>query len=213
MIRRIITVILPVILLAVGQSAYADQRDWRVVAICDAEARQARVEIVNCDGNASDQTGCAPIAASVSDNVRIVKTGIEASQSLLTPIAVKPDHAGVLTNHPVEFGCAMPHSKPSKNGGASRHPKVLFRIERIPSNWNYQGRCGAAPWQVVVSVQMDTMVLDLEKPVERVVMIGNCGWGDPHPIARLIVNTDTYELTTVPYDQEDDALGLSKRDE
>lgn len=183
--------------------AYADAREWRIAVTCDANEREARVEMFDCDANATDETGCETQKTNLSDDIRVVTAGAEATSYLYTPVRIAPEHVGLRSNHPAEFSCSMPYGEPNKNEHEKiEYQPIFLRIERYPTTFHSGGRCGAARYQAMLSIQMGTANLDLTKPIEKIEMAGDCGWGDPGPISKVVINADTGEISTTPYSTE-----------
>lgn len=85
--------------------AHADVRDWRITVTCDADAREARVEMFNCDANATGETSCARQKNITSEDGRVITLDALATRRLHTALRRGPEAVGLVTNHPTEFSC------------------------------------------------------------------------------------------------------------
>lgn len=159
-----------------------------------------------CDANIAapnDPKGCLKQDPKMSENVRIVTADAIATRHLYTPVRSNSNHIGLMSNHPAEFSCRMPYGETkNKQKQNIEEDDIFLRLERFPTTFNWGGRCGAAPYQAILSVQTGTAILDLTKSIEKIELAGNCGWGDSGPISKVIVNADTGEISTFPYSTE-----------
>ena len=174
----------------ISPAVFADPFDWQVSVVCDAVEREARVEMVSCDY----EVGCDPKELQSFGDGSSMMVGTDAGRKLYTS---RHDGMTFIGNTPQEYGCSFPYQETPQV--SLKDPSVFISVERFPSNWNVQGRCGAAPNQVKVSIQTHSQVLDMTRPVEIISMAGDCGWGEDGPISQVIVNADSGKITTVKY--------------
>lgn len=166
--------------------AFADPHDWRVSVQCDSLKREAKVEIERCDYEIS----CDPKEVQTLNNGKSIIIGTDASRQRYTD---HDDEFTFIKNNPEEYSCVFDTIDSSKFKIAE--PSVFIRIERFPTNWNVQGRCGAAPNQVTALVQAHSSSLDMKRPFQVITMVGDCDWGVEGPISKVVVKADSGEIS------------------
>jgi len=192
--------------LSLSEFSYADAFEWRITVTCDADAREARVEMYRCDANITDPNdtnGCQKQKAIISSNIRSATVDSEANRFLYTPVRSKSDFVSLMSNHPAEFSCRMPYGETKQpKDNAEESDDIFLRLERYPTTFNWGGQCGASPYSAMLSVQTGTANLDMSKPMKKIEMVGRCGWGDPDPISKVIINADSGKISTTPYSRK-----------
>jgi len=193
--------IFSLIFISFSSVSHADAFDWRFTITCDANEREARVEMLRCDANITEPEnlkGCSHQKVKITDDIRVATVDGVATRYLYTPVRSGPNDVGLRSNHPAEFSCRMPYGEFDENGESENDP-IFLRLERYPTTFNYNGQCGASPYSAMLTIQTGTASLDFNKPAEKIEMVGRCGWGDPGPISKVVIDADSGEVSTTLY--------------